>query len=99
MLPPWLPAGAESDGMQQRNKRSTRAALQESQGRSFVTALYPQNRTEIMFSPNDPKSKWIHSPTARKYVIDNKHKEKKRKDSSNLQASTSGKHRRPKCTG
>lgn len=41
--------------------------LQESRGRSFVTTLYPpKKQTEIMFSLNEPKSKWIHSPIATK---------------------------------
>lgn len=61
--------------------------LQESQGRSLATP----RRTETEFSLHDPKSEWINSPTAKKYVEITKHKGKQ-KYSSHLQASTSSKH-------
>lgn len=76
-MPQWLPAWAESNGTLQRNKRSTRALSRRARDGVFCNYGISPRQTEIAFSLHDPKSKWIYSPTEKKYVEITKHKEKK----------------------
>lgn len=81
MMPQWLPAWAESNGILWRNKKSTRALSRRA--REFCHYGISPRQTEIAFSLHDPKSKWVYSPHWKKnkkqnICRDNK-KKKKRK--------------------
>ena len=79
MMPQWLSSLSRQQWDTAKQQEEYSGTLQESQGRSFSNYGISLKQTETVFCLHDPKSEWINSPTAKKYVEITKHKKKKKK--------------------